>query len=69
VEGREVIPASVLAKEPLRRASRGPARHGLAAPYEVLDPILEAYIEEDKGVAEIVRHRYDEDDVDASWAS
>ena len=32
-------------------------------PYEVLDPILEAYIEEDKGIGEIVASGFDEEDV------
>jgi NAD+ synthase (glutamine-hydrolysing) len=32
-------------------------------PYEVLDPILEAYVEEDKGVGEIIAAGFDEEDV------
>ena len=63
VEGREVIPASVLDKEPTAELREDQRDTDSLPPYEVLDPILESYIEEDKGVAEIVAAGYDEDDV------
>jgi NAD+ synthase (glutamine-hydrolysing) len=55
---REVIPDSVLSKEPTAERDTDSL-----PPYEVLDPILEAYIEEDRGVAEIVASGFEEDDV------
>jgi len=63
VEGREMIPASVLDKEPSAELRDDQRDTDSLPPYEVLDPILEAYIEEDKGVAEIVASGFDEDDV------
>ena len=63
IEGREVIPASVLDKEPTAELREDQRDTDSLPPYEVLDPILESYIEEDKGIAEIVAAGYDEDDV------
>ena len=63
VEGREAIPGSVLDKEPSAELRENQRDTDSLPPYEVLDPILEAYIEEDKGVAEIVAAGFDEDDV------
>ena len=62
-EGREIVPDSVLIKEPSAELRPGQRDVDSLPPYEVLDPILEAYIEEDKGVGEIVASGYDEDDV------
>ncbi|MBA3390244.1 MAG: NAD(+) synthase, partial [Rubrobacter sp.] len=62
-EGREVIPASILTKEPSAELRPGQRDVDSLPPYEVLDPILEAYIEEDKGVGGIVASGYDEEDV------
>jgi NAD+ synthase (glutamine-hydrolysing) len=63
VEGREVIPDSVLDKEPSAELREDQRDTDSLPPYDILDPILEAYIEEDKGVAEIVASGFDEDDV------
>jgi NAD+ synthase (glutamine-hydrolysing) len=63
VKNREVIPDSVLTKEPTAELRENQRDTDSLPPYEVLDPILEAYIEEDKGVAEIVASGFDEDDV------
>ena len=63
VEGREVIPESVLDKEPSAELREDQRDTDSLPPYDVLDPILEAYIEEDKGISEIVAAGYDEDDV------
>jgi NAD+ synthase (glutamine-hydrolysing) len=60
---REVIPDSVLSKEPTAELREDQRDTDSLPPYEVLDPILEAYIEEDRGVAEIVASGFDEDDV------
>src|SRR5215210_1665650 len=46
VEGREIIPDSVLAKEPSAELREGQRDVDSLPPYEVLDPILEAYVEE-----------------------
>ncbi|MGF1473480.1 MAG: NAD+ synthase [Rubrobacteraceae bacterium] len=63
VEGREVIPDSVLEKEPSAELREDQRDTDSLPPYEVLDPILEAYIEDDKGLGEISAAGYDEDDV------
>src|SRR5215213_3449708 len=62
-KGREVIPDSVLSKEPTAELREDQRDTDSLPPYEVLDPILEAYIEEDRGVAEIVASGFEEDDV------
>ena len=63
VEGREVIPQSVLDKEPTAELRADQRDTDSLPPYDTLDPILEAYIEEDKGLGEISAAGYDEDDV------
>jgi NAD+ synthase (glutamine-hydrolysing) len=63
VEGREVIPDSVLDKEPSAELREDQRDTDSLPPYDILDPILEAYIEEDRGVAEIVASGFDDDDV------
>ena len=63
IEGREVIPDSILAKEPSAELREDQRDVDSLPPYEVLDPILEAYIEEDKGISEIVVAGFDEEDV------
>jgi NAD+ synthase (glutamine-hydrolysing) len=60
---REVIPDSVLTKEPTAELREDQRDTDSLPPYEVLDPILEAYIEEDMGIAQIVASGFDEDDV------
>ena len=62
-EGREIIPESVLTKEPSAELRENQRDVDSLPPYEVLDPILEAYIEEDKGVSEIIAAGFDEEDV------
>ena len=63
LEGREIVPESVLDKEPSAELREDQRDSDSLPPYDVLDPILEAYIEEDKGVGEIVAAGYDEEDV------
>jgi NAD+ synthase (glutamine-hydrolysing) len=63
VKNREVIPDSVLTKEPTAELRENQRDTDSLPPYEILDPILEAYIEEDKGVTEIVASGFDPDDV------
>ncbi|AHY47691.1 nadE: NAD+ synthetase [Rubrobacter radiotolerans] len=62
-EGREVIPESVLTKEPSAELREDQRDSDSLPPYDVLDPILEAYIEEDKGIGQIVALGFDEADV------
>ena len=62
-KNREVIPDSVLSKEPTAELREDQRDTDSLPPYEVLDPILEAYIEEDMGIAQIVDSGFDEDDV------
>ena len=63
MEGREIIPESVLTKEPTAELRADQRDVDSLPPYEVLDPILEAYVEEDKGIGEIVGGGFDEEDV------
>lgn len=63
IEGRELIPDSVLTKEPSAELREDQRDVDSLLPYEVLDPILEAYIEDDKSIAEIVAAGYEEDEV------
>ena len=63
VEGREIIPDSVLTKEPTAELRADQRDVDSLPPYDVLDPILEAYVEEDKGIGEIVAAGHDEEDV------
>src|ERR671916_1726952 len=53
-EGREIIPDSVLTKEPSAELREDQHDVDTLPPYEILDPILEAYVEEHKGIGEIV---------------
>jgi NAD+ synthase (glutamine-hydrolysing) len=62
-EGREVVPESILTKEPSAELRPGQRDVDSLPPYEILDPILEAYIEDDKGVGGIVASGFDEEDV------
>jgi NAD+ synthase (glutamine-hydrolysing) len=62
-EGREVIPESILTKEPSAELREDQRDTDSLPPYEVLDPILEAYVEEDKGIGEIIAAGFDEEDV------
>ena len=62
-EEREVIPASILDKEPSAELRENQRDTDSLPPYEVLDPILEAYIEDDMGISEIVAAGFEEQDV------
>ncbi|HUU54071.1 MAG TPA: NAD(+) synthase, partial [Armatimonadota bacterium] len=52
--GREVIPQSVIDKVPSAELRPDQKDTDSLPPYEVLDPILKAYVEEDVPVAQIV---------------
>ncbi len=55
-----VIPENVLVKPPSAELSPGQKDEDSLPAYEVLDPILEAYIERDEGLEEIVAAGFDE---------
>ncbi len=57
----EVIPASVLDRPPSAELAAGQRDTDSLPPYELLDPILERYVERDEGVAEIVTAGFDPD--------
>ncbi|HZQ36200.1 MAG TPA: NAD(+) synthase, partial [Dehalococcoidia bacterium] len=57
---RPVIPENVLIKEPSAELRPDQKDSDSLPPYPVLDPILEAYVEDDRTVDEIVAMGYDE---------
>ncbi len=58
--GRDLIPQAVIDKPPSAELSPGQLDTDSLPPYEVLDPILEAYVEDDRSVHEIVSRGFDE---------
>lgn len=61
--GREVIPQSVLEKPPSAELRPGQLDEEGLLPYARLDPIIEAFVEEDRSLAEIVAAGYTEEEV------
>jgi NAD+ synthase (glutamine-hydrolysing) len=57
--GYDLIPQSTLDKPPSAELREDQKDTDSLPPYEVLDPILKAYVEDDRGVAEIARMGYD----------
>ena len=57
--GRSVIPEVVLSKPPSAELRPGQLDQDSLPPYEMLDPILEQYVEHDRSVQEIVAMGYD----------
>ena len=62
-DAREVIPASVIEKPPSAELRPDQRDQDSLPPYEVLDPILKAYVEDDLGFDEIVGMGFDEETV------
>jgi NAD+ synthase (glutamine-hydrolysing) len=60
-EGRGLVPASALERAPSAELAPGQLDEDSLPPYEVLDPILEAYVERDESPAEIAGNGLDED--------
>lgn len=60
VKGKEIIPESILLKEPSAELKEGQKDSDSLPPYEVLDLILHAYIEENKSKKEIIEMGFDE---------
>ena len=59
--GRELIPEAVLTKPPSAELRPDQRDDQSLPPYEVLDPILEAYVEGDRTRGELVAAGYDPD--------
>ncbi len=58
--GREMIPERILTKAPTAELRPDQKDSDSLPPYEVLDPILRMYVEEDRALSEIVATGYDE---------
>jgi NAD+ synthase (glutamine-hydrolysing) len=63
-EGRELIPASVLDRAPSAELRPDQRDDDSLPPYDLLDPILEGYIEEDLDAAGLVARGYPEAEVE-----
>ncbi len=57
--GFDLIPESVLGKEPSAELRPGQRDVDTLPPYEILDPILKAYVEEDRSFQDIVEMGFD----------
>jgi len=57
--GFDLIPESVLKKVPSAELRPGQKDSDNLPPYDLLDPILKAYVEEDKSVEQIIAQSYD----------
>ncbi len=60
MNGVDVIPQSVIEKPPSAELRPDQLDTDSLPPYDVLDPILQAYVEDDRSIAEIVAAGYDE---------
>ena len=60
---KPLIPRSVLEKEPSAELRPDQKDVDTLPPYSVLDPILEAYVEQDRSLSEIVAMGFDEETV------
>lgn len=60
---REVIPRRVIERPPSAELAPDQKDSDSLPPYEILDPVLAMYIEQDKGIKEIVAAGYSEADV------
>ncbi len=58
--GPSVIPMRVIEKEPTAELRSGQKDIDTLPPYDILDPILQAYVEEDKSPEEIISMGYDD---------
>jgi NAD+ synthase (glutamine-hydrolysing) len=59
-EGKALIPKNVLVKAPSAELRPNQKDEDSLPPYSVLDPILQAYVEEDKGVEDIAKMGFKE---------
>ena len=56
----EIIPEDTIQKPPSAELKPNQRDQDTLPPYEILDPILQLYVEEERSVAEIVQHGFDE---------
>jgi len=63
VAGRELIPSTVIKKQPSAELRPEQKDVDTLPPYDLLDPILRAYVEEDKSIEQIVAMGFDEETV------
>ena len=61
--GREVIPRAILEKAPTAELRENQLDTDSLPPYEVLDPILEAYVQDNRAIDEIVAVGFDRETV------
>ncbi len=59
-EGKTIIPESIFTKAPSAELRPNQKDEDSLPPYPILDPILQAYVEEDKGVEEIAKMGFKE---------
>ena len=59
--GSELIPATIINKEPSAELRAGQRDTDTLPPYNMLDTILEAYVEEDKSIEQIIDLGFDEE--------
>jgi len=59
--GKEIIPQSVIEKEPSAELRSGQRDVDSLPPYEILDPIVEAYVEEGRSLSQIIAMGFDHD--------
>ncbi len=59
IAGPELIPAAIIEKVPSAELKPDQKDSDSLPPYDVLDPVLEAYVEEDKSVEEIIAMGFD----------
>ena len=57
--GRDLIPAGAIARAPTAELREQQTDQDTLPPYEVLDPILRLYVEDDRSAEEIVAHGFD----------
>jgi NAD+ synthase (glutamine-hydrolysing) len=61
--GRDIIPESILVRPPTAELRPNQKDQDSLPPYEILDPILKLYVEEDRSVEDIVARGFDEETV------
>ncbi len=57
--GREIIPANTIHKPPSAELRPNQVDQDSLPPYEILDAILQLYVEDEKGAAEIIKQGFD----------
>jgi NAD+ synthase (glutamine-hydrolysing) len=62
-EGRDIIPANILTKPPSAELKPGQFDQDSLPPYDILDLILEAYVEDDETAEEIIARGFERETV------